>query len=134
MRVFVCVRNKHSVHINQGSMSLDDADKLSDVVGKMQPLKDSLERYMREKNLKQHETPTMIFKLGPKTKRKQAPFNLKNVAIWLEDYTGGADILEYLKERQKASKDEAKEDGDEEDEEEEEFLKMSKKRKKKGEE
>ena len=115
-------------------MSLDDADKLSDVVGKMQPLKDSLERYMREKNLKQHETPTMIFKLGPKTKRKQAPFNLKNVAIWLEDYAGGADgadILEYLKERQKASKDEAKEDGDEE---EEEFLKMSKKRKKKGEE
>ncbi len=115
-------------------MSLEDADKLSDVVGKMQPLKDSLEKYMRGNNLKLHETATMIFKLGPKTKRKKAPFNLKNVTAWLEDYSGGSDgteIIDYLQERQNASKDEAKEEGD--SEEEEDVFKMSKKRKKKDE-
>ena len=110
-------------------MSIDDADQLSDVVGKMQPLKDSLERYMREKNLKKHETATMIFKMGPKTKKKQAPFNLKNVTSWLEDYENGAEILEYLQDRQKGAVGEEEEP----DVEEEEFLRMTKKRKKKGE-
>jgi hypothetical protein len=111
-------------------MSLEeDAQQLSDALGKVQPLKESVERFMKETSKKQHETDTMIFKYGvKKQKKKTAPFTLKTVSAWLEDHEDGADILEYLQNK-RTEASEAMEASDNE----EECLSMSKKRQKKNE-